>query len=183
QREFRCNHVRWIVSRWCPLYARTQRRCPPHVTHCEYRYVLLYCFFPSSPSPPLPTPPHTCRSPGCKPASWFLACLFDTQPRTRQREHELTYFDRGNEVCGMCFAPLTVPPTLKPSPRSALPVPSRSRPWPIQDRQGCLSVFFCWQMEEPGGAPPPYHPLSFILHPAPKHLELGRTWVVGGQFG
>ncbi|KZL86998.1 hypothetical protein CI238_02172, partial [Colletotrichum incanum] len=35
--EFRCNHVRWIVSRWCPLYARTQRRCPPHVTHCEYR--------------------------------------------------------------------------------------------------------------------------------------------------
>ncbi|KAK2060580.1 hypothetical protein LY76DRAFT_509756, partial [Colletotrichum caudatum] len=38
QREFRCNHVRWIVSRWCPLYARTQRRCPPHVTHCEYRY-------------------------------------------------------------------------------------------------------------------------------------------------
>ncbi|KAK2043657.1 hypothetical protein LZ31DRAFT_467975, partial [Colletotrichum somersetense] len=55
QREFRCNHVRWIVSRWCPLYARTQRRCPPHVTHCEYRYVLLYCFFfslipPSHPS-------------------------------------------------------------------------------------------------------------------------------------
>ncbi|TKW52782.1 hypothetical protein CTA1_7308 [Colletotrichum tanaceti] len=41
QREFRCNHVRWIVSRWCPLYARTQRRCPPHVTHCEYRYVEL----------------------------------------------------------------------------------------------------------------------------------------------
>ncbi|WDK22008.1 hypothetical protein CGRA01v4_13298 [Colletotrichum graminicola] len=37
QREFSCNHVRWIVSRWCPLYARTQRRCPPHVTHCEYR--------------------------------------------------------------------------------------------------------------------------------------------------
>ncbi|KAK2013404.1 hypothetical protein LZ32DRAFT_256694 [Colletotrichum eremochloae] len=37
QREFRCNHVRWIVSRWCPLYARTQRRCPLHVTHCEYR--------------------------------------------------------------------------------------------------------------------------------------------------
>ncbi|KAI3543299.1 hypothetical protein CABS01_10766 [Colletotrichum abscissum] len=37
QREFHCGHVRWIVSRWCPVYTRTQRRCPPCVTHFEYR--------------------------------------------------------------------------------------------------------------------------------------------------
>ncbi|KAK1585832.1 uncharacterized protein LY79DRAFT_501112, partial [Colletotrichum navitas] len=53
QREFSCNHVRWIVSRWCPLYARTQRRCPPHVTHCEYRYVSDIAFRECKPTAPI----------------------------------------------------------------------------------------------------------------------------------
>ncbi|KAK1992473.1 hypothetical protein LX36DRAFT_644707 [Colletotrichum falcatum] len=37
RRELGCTHTRWIVSEWCPLYAKTQRRCHPRVTHCEYR--------------------------------------------------------------------------------------------------------------------------------------------------
>ncbi|KAI3530812.1 hypothetical protein CABS01_16777 [Colletotrichum abscissum] len=36
EREFHCGHVRWIVSKWCPLYTRTHRRCPPCVTFFEY---------------------------------------------------------------------------------------------------------------------------------------------------
>ncbi|KAG7146647.1 hypothetical protein HYQ46_004545 [Verticillium longisporum] len=37
QREFHCGHFRWIVSRWCPEYLRTQLRCPLSVSHYEYR--------------------------------------------------------------------------------------------------------------------------------------------------
>ncbi|KAF4474888.1 hypothetical protein CGGC5_v005887 [Colletotrichum fructicola Nara gc5] len=37
QREFRCSHKRYIVSRWCKKYIRTQERCQLCVTHFEYR--------------------------------------------------------------------------------------------------------------------------------------------------
>ncbi|KAK1989630.1 hypothetical protein LX36DRAFT_754636, partial [Colletotrichum falcatum] len=113
QREFRCNHVRWIVSRWCPLYARTQRRCPPHVTHCEYR---------------------------------------------------------GNEVCGKLF--LSLDRVFGPLSLS-LSLHFPSSPHPITDtgQTGVpVSLLPPWM-----SAPPS------LSTQAPKHLELGPTWVGGQQ--
>ncbi|KAF3811767.1 hypothetical protein GCG54_00014519 [Colletotrichum gloeosporioides] len=49
QREFRCSHKRYIVSRWCIVYIRTQQRCQPCVTHFEYRYVTTISFSPMPP--------------------------------------------------------------------------------------------------------------------------------------
>ncbi|KXX82359.1 hypothetical protein MMYC01_201307 [Madurella mycetomatis] len=40
QREHRCDHFRWIASRWCQAYAVTHKRCTPNVTHFEYKPVL-----------------------------------------------------------------------------------------------------------------------------------------------
>ncbi|CAK7234627.1 hypothetical protein SCUCBS95973_008998 [Sporothrix curviconia] len=37
QREYACGHFKFIAARWCNLYRRTHRRCPPEIAHFEYR--------------------------------------------------------------------------------------------------------------------------------------------------
>ncbi|KAL2022972.1 hypothetical protein VTK56DRAFT_4187 [Thermocarpiscus australiensis] len=36
QREYACNHLRWIASQWCRDYTMTHKRCPPEVAFFEY---------------------------------------------------------------------------------------------------------------------------------------------------
>ncbi|KAK0702676.1 hypothetical protein B0H67DRAFT_499756, partial [Lasiosphaeris hirsuta] len=37
QREYSCEHFRWIASKWCENYTLTHKRCrQPNVTHFEY---------------------------------------------------------------------------------------------------------------------------------------------------
>ncbi|KAK4117412.1 hypothetical protein N656DRAFT_699712 [Canariomyces notabilis] len=40
QREHACEHIRWIAARWCRQYTITHKRCPPNITHFEYRHEL-----------------------------------------------------------------------------------------------------------------------------------------------
>ncbi|KAJ9130648.1 hypothetical protein NKR23_g12098 [Pleurostoma richardsiae] len=35
--EFSCGHTQHVAGKWCPEYPKSQRRCPVHVTHYEYR--------------------------------------------------------------------------------------------------------------------------------------------------
>ncbi|KAH9225590.1 hypothetical protein K456DRAFT_1852078 [Colletotrichum gloeosporioides 23] len=52
QREFCCTHKRYIVSRWCLDYIRTQKPCQLCVTHFEYRGdELCSKYKPSAPIP------------------------------------------------------------------------------------------------------------------------------------
>ncbi|CAK7202886.1 hypothetical protein SEUCBS139899_005613 [Sporothrix eucalyptigena] len=37
QREYSCGHFKFIAARWCNLYKRTHRRCPPEIAHFEFR--------------------------------------------------------------------------------------------------------------------------------------------------
>ncbi|KAJ4298371.1 hypothetical protein N0V88_003401 [Collariella sp. IMI 366227] len=41
QREYSCQHFRWIASKWCRIYTITHKRCPPNITH--YECVLNMC--------------------------------------------------------------------------------------------------------------------------------------------
>ena len=43
QREYRCGHFKFIAARWCNLYRRTHRRCPPEVAHFEFRANEICC--------------------------------------------------------------------------------------------------------------------------------------------
>ena len=39
QVEFRCGHVRYIISAWYTNYETTHKHCPPNVVAIELRYV------------------------------------------------------------------------------------------------------------------------------------------------
>ncbi|KAI1476545.1 hypothetical protein F4774DRAFT_236704 [Daldinia eschscholtzii] len=54
QVEYCCQHLRFVVQRWCSVYERTNKVCAPNVTHLEIRHDEL-CF-----TRPCPTPLLTC---------------------------------------------------------------------------------------------------------------------------
>lgn len=46
QIEYACGHWHGQAAVWCPTYTRTHRRCAPHFTHYQFRYVVDFaiCF-------------------------------------------------------------------------------------------------------------------------------------------
>ncbi|KAI1471796.1 uncharacterized protein F4812DRAFT_192942 [Daldinia caldariorum] len=90
QVEYCCQHLRFVVQRWCSVYERTNKVCAPNVTHLEIRHDELCCKLPSFSltcrflqgslpqkstfarhSPYLRTPniARQCNSPDCRPRS------------------------------------------------------------------------------------------------------------------
>ncbi|KAH7009404.1 uncharacterized protein B0I36DRAFT_342273 [Microdochium trichocladiopsis] len=41
QIQYHCGHFRFPVLKWCHVYERTHKRCPPNVTCAEWRSTRL----------------------------------------------------------------------------------------------------------------------------------------------
>ncbi|ORY58492.1 uncharacterized protein BCR38DRAFT_400228 [Pseudomassariella vexata] len=39
--QYGCDHSRYRVQRWCPLYEKTHKPCRPNVTKREYCFILI----------------------------------------------------------------------------------------------------------------------------------------------
>lgn len=48
QIEYACGHWHGQAAVWCPTYTRTHRRCAPHFTHYQFRYVVDFEIMPSA---------------------------------------------------------------------------------------------------------------------------------------